>query len=447
MRAIGLILVLAFGPLGCKHVHYNKADVFSRHNSISGLKDRVDAAYKNDVEWLAPEHFAKAKELLDRAVKEAQNSEDPDAGVKTADDGLKYISSAEDYAKAARTVLANALQKRSRAMKVHANLLYEKEFAEVDKDLKEAGHALEVGNKKFALEKDTSLATRYTNLEVRALKTNISESADEAYKKATKANANHLAPLTLKAAKNELDIAHKIIDVEKENFDKAQFHAEQARYLAKRAQYIAELITTLKGERLTGEQEVLWYQKQLELAHAGLPAELKFDKSNAQVIDEFASDVKRLAGNLHNVETHSVAHEALFQEVTAMFQPDEAEVVRLGNDLILRCYGFYFPVGKSGLDQSNYALLNKIVSAINKFPKNNIEVVGHTDSTGSQRINTKLSDERAKNIADFLVKVANIDPNRVSSMGVGDENPVASNATEEGRAKNRRIEIIIKNAR
>jgi flagellar motor protein MotB len=59
----------------------------------------------------------------------------------------------------------------------------------------------------------------------------------------------------------------------------------------------------------------------------------------------------------------------------------------------------------------------------------------------------RLSEERAKNIAEFFIKVSKIDANRVKSVGVGDERPLFSNETEEGRTKNRRIEVIIKNAR
>ncbi|HXW59909.1 MAG TPA: OmpA family protein, partial [Myxococcota bacterium] len=128
-----------------------------------------------------------------------------------------------------------------------------------------------------------------------------------------------------------------------------------------------------------------------------------------------------------------------------LFNKKEAEVVKRGNDIIIRAYGFYFPSGKADLQPRNFSLLNKIVTAILKFPKSDIEVEGHTDSLGSKSLNMHLSEQRAKNIADFLVKLAGINASRVSSVGVGGERPIASNKTEEGRALNRRIEIIIKN--
>ncbi len=68
---------------------------------------------------------------------------------------------------------------------------------------------------------------------------------------------------------------------------------------------------------------------------------------------------------------------------------------------------------------------------------------GHTDSTGSKNINMRLSQQRAKNIADFLVEVAGLEASRVASIGVGSEKPIADNQSQLGREKNRRIEIII----
>lgn len=447
MRAIGLLFILAIGPLGCKTVHFQQTEVLKRQNSITMLKDRLDLAATNEVDVLAPIHFSRAQTLLDRAMKEAQGSEDPQAGSATADDGIKAIVLAEESAAASRTVLHEALDRRARAQAVHAHLLFEKDFNTLDTELSEAARAMENGNKKLGLEKNLDLATRYGNLEVLALKANISEIAEKAYEQALEASAQKLAPITLKSAKNELDIARKIIEVEKENFDKAQFHAEQARYLAMRAKYIAELVVGFKNERLTDEQMILWYQTQMEEVHSGLPTAIKFDKSNKDLVDTFSGEVKGVVADLRSIEAKMLTKEVNFREVSAMFTPEEAEVVRRGDDLVLRCFGFYFPVGKSDLVSQNFDLLNKIITAIQKFPNSDVEVEGHTDSSGSKKINMQLSEERAKSIADFLIKVAKVEPHRVKSAGLGDDRPIFSNESEEGRSKNRRIEIIIKSAR
>jgi hypothetical protein len=66
MKLVGIIFFLALGPLGCKTVHYQPDEVLNRQNSITSLKDRVDLAEANEIHVLAPDQFAKAKELLEK---------------------------------------------------------------------------------------------------------------------------------------------------------------------------------------------------------------------------------------------------------------------------------------------------------------------------------------------------------------------------------------------
>ena len=89
--------------------------------------------------------------------------------------------------------------------------------------------------------------------------------------------------------------------------------------------------------------------------------------------------------------------------------------------------------------------MNKIVKAINEFKSAKIVVSGHTDSTGSEDANKVLSENRAKNVAKFFVEVGGIDAKRIRASGFGQEKPVASNVTAEGRAQNRRVEILLVN--
>lgn len=447
MKTYVYILFATLFLSGCKTIHFQQAEILSRQNNISQLKDRVDQAQANDVDVLAPAGFQKAKALLDQAINEAQTTDSPDAGNKTAEDGLKAIAVAEETAANARETLADVLGARKNGLAAHAHILYEHEWNELEHQLTDAARATEGGNKKIGLEKNATLSSRYAELEVRAMKSNISEVAEKAYEQAKDAGAKKLAPITLKSAKSELEIARRIIDVEKENYTKAQFHAERARYLAMRAKYIAELATGFKKEKLTDEELILWYQTQLETLHRSLGFDIRFDKTDKEVIEKFASDIKQNVADLRDLETKTVLKEERFRSTSEIFSKDEAEVVRRGDDIIIRCYGFHFPVGKSELLSRNYDLLHKIVKAINKFPKSNIVVEGHTDSTGSKKINMTLSEQRASNIADFLVKVAKLDQYRISSIGVGDDNPIATNQTEEGRSLNRRIDIIVKGTR
>jgi len=89
-----------------------------------------------------------------------------------------------------------------------------------------------------------------------------------------------------------------------------------------------------------------------------------------------------------------------------------------------------------------YPTLNSVAIVLRKFERTLIDVNGHTDSTGSLEHNQALSERRAMSVAEYL-NSQGIDPRRVSALGFGPSQPIASNATAEGRAQNRRVEIQI----
>jgi outer membrane protein OmpA-like peptidoglycan-associated protein len=99
-----------------------------------------------------------------------------------------------------------------------------------------------------------------------------------------------------------------------------------------------------------------------------------------------------------------------------------------------------FETGKSVLAKNSYKLLDEVVTILNNYPAYSVSVEGYTDSTGSDAINDKLSNERAKVCADYILS-KEIAADRVSSVGFGSKNPIADNKTAAGRAKNRRTEF------
>lgn len=99
-----------------------------------------------------------------------------------------------------------------------------------------------------------------------------------------------------------------------------------------------------------------------------------------------------------------------------------------------------FESGKSVLKKESYKLLDEVVNILNAHPEYSVSVEGHTDNTGTDAINDKLSAERAKVCADYLISKG-IAAERVSSVGFGSKNPIADNKTAEGKAKNRRTEF------
>ncbi len=95
------------------------------------------------------------------------------------------------------------------------------------------------------------------------------------------------------------------------------------------------------------------------------------------------------------------------------------------------------------LDPKSYPTLNKLAEAANRCPTLIVEIEGHTDAEGTPERNQRLSDRRANSVRNYLAK-AGVDPNRLKAVGYGQDRNIASNDTPEGRARNRRIEFVVK---
>jgi OmpA-OmpF porin, OOP family len=104
--------------------------------------------------------------------------------------------------------------------------------------------------------------------------------------------------------------------------------------------------------------------------------------------------------------------------------------------------GILFETDSAKLAPSAADLVRRISDVMKKNPNLKISVVGYTDSTGDYNYNIQLSERRAKAFVDALVKDG-VAANRLTGVGVGPQSPVATNDTAEGRAQNRRVELVL----
>lgn len=104
--------------------------------------------------------------------------------------------------------------------------------------------------------------------------------------------------------------------------------------------------------------------------------------------------------------------------------------------------GVTFAVDSSTISPAFQTTLNQIAESMKSYPDSLIDVYGHTDSTGADAYNQTLSERRAQSVANFLV-MRGVSQSRVRSQGFGEQYPVATNDTDQGRALNRRVEIKI----
>jgi OmpA-OmpF porin, OOP family len=107
-------------------------------------------------------------------------------------------------------------------------------------------------------------------------------------------------------------------------------------------------------------------------------------------------------------------------------------------------YGIYFDFDKSDVKPESDPTLRQISKLLTENPSLDLYVVGHTDNVGDFKYNMKLSQSRAEAVVAKLISDYGIDKTRLTAAGVGPLSPVTSNSTEEGRAENRRVELIKK---
>lgn len=130
-------------------------------------------------------------------------------------------------------------------------------------------------------------------------------------------------------------------------------------------------------------------------------------------------------------------------ELRAQLQGTGVSVTRVGDRIVLNMpSNITFPTDQDQVLPGFYATLNSVAIVLNKFNRTYIDVNGHTDSTGSVAHNQALSERRAASVANYLA-ARGVDQRRMSTLGFGASQPVASNATPEGRAQNRRVEVQI----
>ncbi len=123
----------------------------------------------------------------------------------------------------------------------------------------------------------------------------------------------------------------------------------------------------------------------------------------------------------------------------------DAEVVHLpGEEGIIVNFSskVLFATDKFDLTEKSKATVMDLATILNKYPDTDLTIEGHTDSQGAEAYNQTLSEKRAASVANFL-KLQGVEATRVTAIGYGELNPVASNETADGRTENRRVSFII----
>ena len=132
------------------------------------------------------------------------------------------------------------------------------------------------------------------------------------------------------------------------------------------------------------------------------------------------------------------------RELEAQLSGTGVGVARQGDNLVLRMPSdVTFASNQSSINPGFYATLDDVAAVLNRYDQSIVDIIGHADSDGAEDYNLNLSRQRASSVAQYLVS-RNVLADRLYVDGRGESEPVATNATAEGKAQNRRVEILIR---
>jgi outer membrane protein OmpA-like peptidoglycan-associated protein len=430
---------------------------------------------------LVPKSFSEGMKRYRKAEEDLERGRNLDGIRKELAQATTYFQRALEGTKLAQVTLASAIAARDDAASADAPRFALEPWRNADKKFREAAERLEDGDVKSAQRRGGESETLFRSAELEAIKANFLKETWSLLETADKLDVEKRAPKTLRRAQELVDNAERELSENRYDSDEPRSLAQEANYEARHALYLASIVESVDKENKPLEDLLLASEQPLQQIAGSLDIRAQFDegpdKTTEQILEEIAlyedsvqnlnsrlsaegqqiasleARVAELEADLGGVQqersqlAEAVAAQARLRErfahVEGMFSRDEARVMREGNDVIIRLTGLTFASGKAVIEPQYFGLLTSVQRAIGEFPGSRVSIEGHTDSFGGDDQNLALSQQRADAVREYLLAHMQLTPTMVDAIGYGETRPVASNETPEGRARNRRIEVIV----
>ncbi len=443
------------------------------------LNDRFGQARAAAVHLLAPRAFEEALDQFEDAVRRRERGRADERYRELLSEAGRRLESAERVADAARPVFDEALAAREEALRAEAESRTPQSWERAEDELVAAGRRFESGDPAAAAERAGRAAELYRRSAAAGWRDIFLGEAVQARAAAVAAGAFEAAPATFARGENLLAEGEERLEANRSD-DNAAGTGDAAAATFDRASRIAALLDSVRRrdvslERLFDEheanlallaesagaaparhdvagtteriaaaiEELLASNGRLDEAVQGGEARISELESNVATLQRRLSESQRQFAEVRDELLDLRAGNDRLREVWGLFAPEEGNVYLSGNQLILSLFGFTFQSGEADLSPDSYPLLIKVQRVIETFEGVTVRIEGHTDSDGADEANRVLSQERAIAVREQLLARVPIPSSRIEAVGFGEERPVATNETEAGRARNRRIEVRI----
>ncbi len=428
---------------------------------------------------LAPESFGTGEAALARAQASFDRGRALERLRRDLDAATQAFTSAASRAARAQVFLADALVAREAALASAADQLYASPWQAAERQFNDAAVALERDDQTRAQARAAEAQQAYRAVELQAIEGRLLSRARARIAEAQAARVDRHAPQTLERAQALLASAEAVLREDRYAADEAATLAERARATADHAGFLADAVQAARARGGSIEQALLDIaaplraaarEASIDGAETAAPSvlgdalverlrarerELGETRAALEVANQrilaLDDELRELDGQLGGVarERSALIMEleaqaqvrGQFDRLEGLFTRNEAQVLREGERVIIRLTGLVFPTGASTIPPDARALLAKLAEAANIFPQARFTIEGHTDARGSAQLNLGLSQDRADAVQQHLVTEQGIAEFRLRSIGLGSSRPIASNDTEDGRARNRRIDV------
>lgn len=449
----GVLFVLFACLVGCAgKVHYIgdiNVDVLPSDNAdqkLSALERTFSEAVEKDVPFLSPTWYSQARESFNEAKAIRAGANEVQPLFNKIEEARIEIDKANELAAAARKVMGDVAEARRVALRWKDEVTKNDEAAamEVSTSLQSAdsaflslGELAENGRYNDIAEEKGDVIASYMDLGGRAAETATLESAKKTLETTKYEGGPEYAPQTLRDAEAAIQRAESFTKENPQRLSEIKRRGAEAFFYADRALQI-----TLQAKKIGGnnaeqvalgmEETRMRFARETSAKNRALQSLTDENRGLSEENDSLAAK---------NRETEE--KDARINGARELFLPVEAEVVTSERHLIIRLKSLEFAVGKAHLQEGQFGLLAKVQEALKLFPGSEVIVEGHTDSVGSDKINKKLSEARARTVLEYLVSNQAVDERFITSVGRGSERPIADNKTAAGRAANRRIDILV----
>jgi OOP family OmpA-OmpF porin len=438
---------------------------------INKLDGEIALARQEKINVLAPTWFAKAESSLTEAKRLLEEGAELSRIFDGVARGRAELQRAKKIAEVSRATLADVIQGRERARNAGA-AEFGKDYAAAEEEFLKLTRSIEQENLGYAQRNQPKVSEQFRQLEIRAIKVRTIGEVRNLLRAAEKQKTEKIAPESYTAARNKLIEADDFITQNPYDNEQMNRLANEALFLARRHMEIVEEVKSIQAmdaEQIAFKIEALLHKTASQLAASDMrdqsferqtenilasisaqQADYEYSVKKAQEQQLEITDLKQkmasLEGQSRQQQERLMAEKQLsqlFSEVRSYFDPKEAEVYKSENQLIIRLKTINFPVGQAVIMPENYALLGKVQRAIRAFGEPDVIIGGHTDSSGPEPLNEHLSQQRAEAVRQYLVANGVLPFDKIIAVGYGSMRPLASNATEAGRAMNRRIDVTI----